>query len=41
MPTQQMVTMLPVGGVRGRIERAVELAGRFPLPGSTTWRAGS
>ena len=32
MPTQQMVTTFPVGGVRGRIERAVELAGRFPLP---------
>jgi len=32
MPTQQMVTTFPVGGVRGRIGRAVELAGRFPLP---------
>jgi putative oxidoreductase len=32
MPAQQMVTTFPVDGVRGRIGRAVELAGRFPLP---------
>jgi len=27
-----MVTTVPVAGVRGRIDRALELAGRFPLP---------
>jgi putative oxidoreductase len=31
MPTP-MVTTLPASGVRGRIARAAELAGRFPLP---------
>jgi putative oxidoreductase len=31
MPTQ-MVTTLPALGLRGRISRAIDVAGRFPLP---------
>jgi len=32
MMTTPMVTTLPAAGVRARIARAVEIAGRFPLP---------